>query len=101
MGSKGNRNSSSGYKINKNNNMNNNKGYKTERPKSNKRSNINNNNCTLIINQNNKNNGIDIRRNRFVYHIIQINIYPRLQDINIVENNLQYLPKKISKQKVI
>jgi hypothetical protein len=66
MGNKGNRHSSSGNKINKNNNMNKNKGYKTERPKSNQRPNVNNNNGTLIINQNDKNNGIDIRRSSFV-----------------------------------
>ena len=66
MGSKGNRNSSSGYKINKNYNMNKNKGYKTERPKSNKRPNVKNNNGTSIINQNDKNNGFDIRRNSFI-----------------------------------
>ena len=62
MGNKTNRHSLSGNKNNKKI-ISKNRGYKTERPKSNKRS-INNND-TLMVN-NNENNGIEVKRNSFI-----------------------------------
>jgi hypothetical protein len=62
MGNKTNRHSLSGNKNN--NNLTKNRGYKTERPKSNKRS-INNHD-TLMLNNNKEKNRIEIKRNSFI-----------------------------------
>ena len=95
MNNKTNRHYSNGKKNNKNS-LNKNGGYKTERPKSNKRP-ISNNNDTLIIN-NNENNGIELKRNSFYIPFYSNKYLSKTSRYNN-KNEKSPIPNKKTKEK--